>query len=304
MNNLVNEFKIAWKKPDNYVFKLIAINVIVFVLYQTLKLIEFFAVSPDTLTYFFKQVFLLPSEWLEFIYRPWTLIGYFFTHQDFFHILFNVLFIYWFGRILADLVHGRRVLAVYVLGGLAGGLTFLLMYNLIPVYQGRNTYLLGASAGAYAIVVAAATLRPDYKMFLIFLGPVKIKYIALFSVLISFFGTSGSNAGGNLAHLGGALMGFIFVHELKKGRDLGGFIFKTLFFFQNIFRFRKPFRPKFKIVKTAKTKPPTANKKRDFSFYEAEIDLILDKISEHGYSKLTEKEKSILMDRSRQQNSH
>lgn len=304
MNSLVNEFKIAWRKSNNYIFRLIAINVIVFTFYHTLRVIGFFT-STNSLTHVFNQIFLLPSEWTEFIYHPWALVGYFFTHQDFFHILINLLFLYWFGRILADLVHERRVLAIYILGGLAGGLVFLLMYNLIPAYQGQNKHLLGASGGVYAIVVAAAYLRPNYKLYLILLGPVSIKYIALFGVVASFFGTAGSNAGGDLAHLGGALMGFIFVHQLKKGKDLGNFIYKIVNFSATNFKFRKPFKSKLKIVKNKKqTKADTSASKRDFSFYdEGEIDLILDKISEHGYSKLTEKEKSILMDKSRQRNS-
>ena len=219
-----------------------------------------------------------------------------------------MLFIYWFGRILSDLIGGKKLLSIYIWGGISGGLAYLLIYNLVPVYNSETSRLLGASAGVYAIVVGAATLRPSYKIYLLFLGPVKISYIALFYVLISFFAIKGSNAGGNLAHLGGALMGFIFIKELQRGRDLGRPIFKFFSWFQ---RFRHPVqkKPRFKIIKNKKINvdknanfsassesKPSYKPTRPHHFYnQQEIDSILDKISESGYANLTKKEKDILM---------
>ncbi len=310
MNSLKQDFKNSWIKSDNYGFRIIAINVSVFILYQIVQLFSFFSGQTENslLFYLFDESFLLPADLNHFIIRPWTLITYFFTHQGFFHILFNMLFIYWFGRILSDLIGGKKLLSIYIWGGIAGGLVYLLIYNLVSVYNSESSRLLGASAGVYAIVVGAATLRPSYKIYLLFLGPVKISYIALFYVLISFFAIKGSNAGGNLAHLGGALMGFIFIKELQRGRDLGSPIFK---FFSWLQQFKYPIqkKPRFKIIKNKKndiekdvnftstsSPKPSYKPKRAHHFYnQQEIDAILDKISKSGYANLTKKEKDILM---------
>src|SRR5690606_29429054 len=135
----------------------------------------------------------------------WSIITYMFLHEGFFHILFNMLFLYWFGLLVNEYLGSRKLVNLYILGGLAGGLFFLLIYNIAPFFsdQVQGALMLGASAGVYAIVVGAATLTPNTSFHLILLGPVKIKYIAIFYVLVAFANSSGSNAGGELAHLGG-----------------------------------------------------------------------------------------------------
>ncbi len=135
----------------------------------------------------------------------------------------NMLFLYWFGKLIDEYLGTRRLINLYLLGGIIGGISYLLIYNLIPNFrQSIGTPLLGASGAVYAVVIGAATLMPNYTFFLLLLGAVRIKYIAAFFLVLSFVDLSrDSNPGGNIAHLGGALLGFIFITQLKKGNDLG-----------------------------------------------------------------------------------
>jgi hypothetical protein len=190
-----------------------------------------------------------------------------------------------------------------MLGGLAGGVLYIIIYNISPLFVeevGRSS-LIGASASVFAIVVAAATLMPDHQFYLLLLGPVKIKYIAIFYVAMSFVGSIGPNAGGDIAHLGGALVGFIYVRQLQKGVDLGSWIQSVLDFFRSFF-----IRPKVKVThrsaprtrpraKAGSSKPTPAST----GVPQDEIDAILDKISAKGYESLTKEEKQKLFNASR-----
>src|SRR5690606_12708365 len=166
---------------------------------------------------------MMPASVTYFLSQPWTLFTYMFLHEGFFHILFNMLFLYWFGLLINEYLGSRKLVNLYILGGLSGGLFYLLIYNLAPLFadQVDTALMLGASAGVHAIVVGAATLSPNTAFHLILLGPVKIKYIAIFYVLVAFANSSGANAGGELAHLGGAALGFLYIRQLQDGRDLG-----------------------------------------------------------------------------------
>jgi hypothetical protein len=194
---------------------------------------------------------------------------------------------YWFGQIIGDMIGSKRITALYVMGGVAGGLLYLLVYNLLPYFSGQvsSSVLLGASAGVYAIVTAAATLVPDYTMFLLFFGPVRIKYIALFYLVVSVAQTTSSNAGGNIAHLGGALIGFLFIKQLKRGNDIGKPVNSILGYFENIILREKTMKVTYKNTnKNEKSNAPT----------QEEIDNILDKISQKGYGSLNKEEKQKL----------
>ena len=241
----------------------------------------------------------LPSDIGTFLTKPWTLITYFFTHERFFHILFNMLFFYWFGKIIYEFLGNNKLINLYVLGGLMGGFLFILIYNLIPYYSGlvELSILLGASAGVFAVVVGAATFMPNYTVFLLFLGPVKIKYIAIFYVLLSFFNIDGSNAGGELSHLGGALIGFLYIHQIKKGNDFGQPIISFITFIKSLFVPNPKIKVSYKNPKTKsqKRKPPSGSSNID----QTEIDAILDKISDGGYESLTKEEKQKLFNASK-----
>jgi membrane associated rhomboid family serine protease len=297
-NGLLDEFKNAFRKPENGLVQLILINVIVFVTLIILNVVLTLSGAGNIYHLILRQL-MLPADFEVFLSRPWTLITYFFTHEGFFHILFNMLFLYWFGRLISEYLGNKRLISLYVLGGLAGGVTYMLIYNLLPYFHEQIpiALMLGASAGVYAVVVGAATLMPDFTFFLLFLGPVRIKYIALFYVFLSFAQTVGTNAGGNLAHLGGALIGFIFIRQLQKGNDIGKPVNKTLYFFQNLFKPRPKIRVSYK--KQDKNSSNNALGGKPNKPKQDEIDAILDKISAKGYESLSKEEKQKLFNASK-----
>lgn len=291
---MFDEFKNAFQRPNNSHVQLILINVAVFVaLAVTMVFCKWFGF--DTFFTSVHNQFSLPSTFAEFITRPWTLVTYFFTHdlRGIMHILFNMLALYWFGKLLVTYLGSDKVIAVYVLGGLAGGLIYLMVYNLIPnppQFLAGYAELVGASASVFAIMVAAATLLPDYTFFLLFFGPVKIKWIAGIYIFLSILGSVGQNAGGEIAHLGGALIGFVYVKQLQVGVNWGGWITGSLSWIQGLFR---P-SPKVKVTyrKDSQTKRPHSATPSSVS--QQEIDAILDKISEGGYESLSKDEREKL----------
>ncbi|WP_436517957.1 rhomboid family intramembrane serine protease [Ekhidna sp. To15] len=295
------EFSNAWSKPNNAVVQIILINLIVFVSARIFKVFFDLSGATDTFFWIFRKL-QLPAEIGAFLLQPWSIVTYFFTHYDFFHILFNMLFLYWFGRIIQEFLNSKRVIALYVLGGLVGGLLYMLMYNFIPFYADRvvGSMMLGASAGVFAIVVGAAVFMPNYTFFLLFIGPVKIKYIAIFYVFMSFIGSTGANAGGEIAHLGGALVGWIYITQLNKGTDLGGWIISFISLVKSMF---KP-QPKIKVTHRSGNRRPTKKEAKSKTTQasntpQAEIDSILDKISEKGYESLSKEEKQKLFNASK-----
>lgn len=310
MNRFAEELKFAFNRPNNGLIRIVLINLIVYALLIVLRVILNLSGAEQVYGWIMTQL-MLPSDVQTFLTRPWTIITYMFTHMDFFHILFNMLFLYWFGQLVMEYLGSRKFVNIYVLGGLAGGLFFMLMYNLVPYYHSQlGVPLLGASAGVSAIIVAAATLVPNHSFHLIFIGPVKIKYIALFYVVFkSFAGLDGPNAGGELAHLGGALVGYFYIIQLRKGNDIGGWISGFLDWTKGLFE-RKP-----KIRVTHKQRTFTGGNQGGFTqprsakttkntatrtvTEQEEIDAILDKISERGYESLSKEEKQKLFNASK-----
>lgn len=289
---MLDEFKNAFQRPNNGLIQLIIINVVVYVALSVLKVFALWFNFESVFIAVYDQ-FSLPSSFLDFLHRPWTLITYFFSHSmiQFLHILFNMLVLYWFGRIFTEYLGSDKLIAVYVLGGIAGGIVYLMAYNLIPnppEFLSRGTGLVGASAAIFAVMVAIATMLPDYTVFLMFLGPVKIKYIAGVYIFLSFVGSVGSNAGGEIAHLGGALIGFVYTKQLQAGVNWGAWVTYLLEGINGLFR---P-RPKVKVSyrKSDGGQRPTAGA----GISQKEIDEILDKISDGGYESLSKDEKEKL----------
>ena len=286
-NFIIEDFKNAWSKDDNGLVKIILINVIVFVV---LSILEVFITLSGGGTIFktFVNKLMLPAAFTTFILQPWSLISYFFLHQSFGHILWNMLFLYWFGKIIHDNIGNNAVISLYVLGGIIGGLSYMALFNIIPFYGDRvsDSLMLGASAGVFSIVAGSATLLPNYTFYLLFLGPVRIKYIALFYILLSFLDVTGSNAGGEIAHLGGALIGYLFIRQLQNGVNMGEGIIKII----NIFNKKSSSKIK---------QDPPVNEEVKSYISQDEIDKILDKISESGYSSLSKSEKDKLFNASK-----
>ena len=285
-NFIIEDFKNAWNKENNGLIKIILINIIVFVSMSILEVFITLSGFGELFNLFLNKL-MLPASLKVFIFQPWSLVTYFFLHMNFMHILWNMLFLYWFGKIIHENIGNNAVISLYIIGGIIGGLSYMALFNIIPYYDNRvsESLMLGASAGVFSVVVGSATLLPNYTFYLLFLGPVRIKYIALFYVLLSFFDVTGSNAGGEIAHLGGALMGYLYIRQLQNGVNMGKGIIDIL----NIFNKNK----KEVISKEEKTNEI----KKDIS--QDEIDKILDKISDSGYKSLSNNEKEKLFNASK-----
>jgi len=206
------------------VTRLIIINVIAFVVINLVHLVFNLPGNDGSGSATYLEIlhfFCMSSDAWHILTHPWVLITSIFLHEGFMHILFNMLFLYWFGQIVVNLIGDHRILPLYILGGIAGGIIYFLTANLLPYGADTVTYALGASAGVMAIVVAAGMLAPEYQMNLLLIGPVKLKYIVAVLVFLDLIGTSvNSNTGGAFAHLGGAAFGYLFVLQLRNGNDM------------------------------------------------------------------------------------
>lgn len=231
----------------------------------------------------------MPASLTELLWQPWTLVTYAFVHASIGHIFFNLIFFYWFALLIEEYLGSSRLASLFFLGAIAGAITFPLL-NLVYVANGlpEFSYLVGSSAAVYAVVVGAATLLPDYQMNLILIGPVKIKWIAAVYVAINVISISTVSAGTNFAHLGGALLGYVYITQLRKGNDLG----KPIDWISRKWRSWMAPGPRFKV--TRNTQGTAAVKSSPGQPSQEEIDAILDKISAKGYDALSKEEKQTL----------
>lgn len=231
----------------------------------------------------FLNWFSLPANFEVFFFKPWTLVTYGFLHGDIWHILFNLLILYYIGNLFLDFFSKRDFLIYYFFGIIVGGIIYLLSYNFFPALKGNFSYLVGASAGITAILVGLAAKIPNYAIHLRFIGPIKLWYIALAMVFIDLIQLPFSNnTGGHLAHLGGALIGFILTNQTNKGKNLN-----QLFSFLFSSKKKSP-------LKTVYKNPKPQKKGKTSSTNQQRIDGILDKISKSGYESLTQAEKDFL----------
>ncbi len=277
--------------------KLIIVNIVLFVAMRLAAIAGLFSSDPDIVATILSFV-QLPSSLPMLLSRPWTLISYMFAQYDLLHLLFNLLWLYWFGIILSAITPPRRLLALYLLGGLGGALLFLLSYNLLPYFAHHIGMLIGSSAAVMAIVTASAILMPDFRMNLLFIGPVKLKWIAIASIALVILGVSGSNAGGEIAHIGGILTGTVYALNLKKGRDITTPIVKIFDVMTSIKIKKAPkYTPKTEYSRPSSSARHSASEPDDND--RAELDSILDKIKKSGYAGLTAEERKRLFDISR-----
>lgn len=281
MSTLWQNIQSKMLRSGSRLYLLIGINVAVFLLAYVPPVFEKLFFRHDILITYVQDYLALPSYLPKLLTRFWTPISYMFMHAGIFHILFNMLWLYWMGQIFEEYLGKKRIIGLYLLGGLAGALFFIISYNVFPLFTAtgvvNESTIVGASASVMAIVIATATLLPDYSIGLMFIGPVKLKWIAVFFVVIDFLGVAGPNAGGEIAHLGGALLGFIYIKQLQRGND----------WVTGINKIFTP-GPKLKVVSK------NSNKNSNTLPRQEEIDRILDKISNSGYDNLTKQEKEIL----------
>jgi membrane associated rhomboid family serine protease len=296
--SLTDDLRRAMRANGNALHRLIIYNVVVYVIMVVLGVVLKLSGAPDL--YATIHGWLILPSWLtgagSLLTRPWTLLTYAFVHEEFFHILFNMMNLYWFGMLIREYLGARRLVSLYILGSLVGALLFLLALNFIPELVRRfgPVAVQGASGGVVAIIVGAATLLPDYTFMLILLGPVRIKWIAAVLVLLSVSGLTGGNAGGQAVHLGGALLGFVYIKQLRAGRDLGAPVQAVGRWFSNLFGGGdggSTSRPAMRVTsRGGKAAPPKASNTAD----QVIIDQILDKINRSGYESLTKEEKQQL----------
>ncbi len=292
MSNFLDNIKRTFNKGD-VLMKFIFINVAVFLAIHAVGVVAtlFRLESLDPLPFL-----AVPSQLNMILIRFWTLLTYMFVHVGFMHILFNMLWLYWFGKIFLSYFNDRTLGSLYVIGGLAGALLYILAFNTIPyyIYESGHGIMIGASASVMAIVMAAAFYRPDVTLNLFLFGRIKIIYIAIAVFVIDFFSLSnGNNPGGHVAHIGGAIAGYLFANQYKKGKDFTLPISRFLDKIANLFKKRK-YKGAHKVV----YRKPESD--YDYNYRKAQeskkIDAILDKLKQSGYDSLSSEEKRQLFD--------
>lgn len=283
--NLLEEIRESFRKGSTLT-RLIYINLAVFLVIRIVNVFYFLAGAEFP----FIDWLALPADMQTLLSMPWTLLTYMFLHFDFLHILFNLLWLYWMGQIFLGYFNPTKLLTLYLLGGLAGGLFYILGYNFFPVFADsvQEARLLGASASVIAIVTALAMHAPNHTIHLLFIGPVRIKYLALFSVLLYVIGIASTNAGGNLAHLGGAFWGMVYILQLRRGFDQS----KGIGWITN--KLKKLFAPKPKVRVTYRKPADDLEYNRMKNQEQERMNQILEKISKSGYASLSKEEKEIL----------
>ena len=298
MDSILNKLKQEFRK-GTILNKLIYINVGVFLLFSILGVIYWW-LDLDLGHYerFLNQLYL-PSENSKLLSQPWTFITYMFLHytinnNDIWHLLFNMIWLHFAGKIFLQYLSPKQLLSTYILGGISGGLIFIIAYNYVPaLINNTKAPLLGASASVIAIMVAIATHTPTYSVRLPFIGIVKLKHIAIFSIVLFFISIPDGNAGGNIAHLGGALFGYFYIKQLRKGNDyLIGFI-------KWINNIPHLFKPKSKLKTVHKRRKTDTQFNTEKSAQQIAVDIVLEKISKSGYESLSKEEKATLFSASK-----
>lgn len=276
--------------------KLIAINVLVFILFFLFRTIAYLFQLPSD---FLIEWFVFPKEPMEFLLKPWSIITYSFLHSGIWHILSNMLILYFSGIYFLNYFSPKRLLNYYFLGVIIGALVYMLSYNLFPAFQGTGkSYLMGASAGVMAVLIGIASHIPNMRVRLMLIGSIKFWWIAAFLVVIDIIQIPMGNAGGHLAHLGGAALGYLYTNQLKKGNDIGKWFENIMDSIASLFKPRER-KAKMKTVhrtgKTSRTTKSTSGKSK-FNKDEKQrrVDAILDKISKSGYESLSKAEKDFL----------
>ncbi|MGZ4059858.1 MAG: rhomboid family intramembrane serine protease [Bacteroidia bacterium] len=293
-NPIIEDFK-SKIRNGNPVVRLILINAVVFLFISLLQIIYYSTGKESSFGIVIKSIIeniSFPLNFTRLIHTPWTLITNIFTHGELLPIFWNMITLYWFGKILSDYTSEKKIIPLYILGGISGALVTLALVNTIPaLYIYQQGYLIGASASVTSIIIAAATLVPNVKMNIILIGPVKLIYVALFIIFIDVINVASyNNISGNLSHLGGALMGYIFIVQYKKGRDMSKGINRFFDWLSGLFKSTPRSKMNVAYKRPISDEEYNYNRKKE----QEKLDHILDKISKSGYESLTKNEREIL----------
>lgn len=301
-NSFINDLRNNFTRQADSLNQLIVVNVLVFVVLNLIAVV--FALFALRLGWYdtISRWLAVPAYLPRLLQKPWSPLSYMFVHSGFFHILFNMLWLYWMGRIFQEYLGNKKLVALYFLGGLAGAVTYMLAFNIFPLFKSAlpSADAVGASASVLAIVVGTATLLPDYTIRLFLFGNVPLKYLALVMVVLDLLSLAGNNAGGHFAHLGGAIFGFVYIKQLRAGNDLGAWFNRLADWL--VTRFRPgPKKGRLKVsykrhTAASSTAAPASGNKVP----QEVIDRILDKIAQNGYDGLSKEEKEQLFRASKQ----
>jgi membrane associated rhomboid family serine protease len=301
----------------NMVTRIIIVNIAVFVIINLIRIVLFVVNGWKNDTSMFDGIlgfFTLHASLVDLLYHPWSIITHMFLHEGFFHLFWNMLWMYWFGLILGDFIGNHRILPIYLMGGLAGAFVYLLTANTIPAHPGVG-HALGASAAVMAVLGASGTIAPNYIMRFFIIGDVKLKYIVAVLIFLNFITISSANGfeGGAFAHLGGAFFGILYAWQLQLGTDLAMPINRLIKFLERVFtgEFFKKSKPKPHVAyrnpqATQKANVNKANSRKARSVsddhsrsHQEQLDDILDKIKQSGYESLSDEEKEFLFNASK-----
>jgi membrane associated rhomboid family serine protease len=306
---LMDELRQQWR-TGGALIRLVLVNALVFVALLLMHLVLIPIAGDRMIAEVWSEVYVMhwlqsTYVWGDVLFRPWTVITYMFVHLDFFHVFFNMLMLWFSGRLFMDLLGGKRLVGNYLLGGLAGWLFYALAYNYIPGIrgQGDGSDILGASASVMAVFIGIAAYRPDMVVSLLIFGEVRLKWIALIYLVLDLVSIrQGNNSGGHLAHVGGALYGYLAATQLKKGSDWSGAFMDQLQRIGSLFTRRKG--PRLRLEKMDHRKVRVLQDS-DFNATkrakEERVNAILDKISRSGYDSLSKEEKDFLFRASHEQ---
>jgi len=290
---IIDEIKESFKKGSTLT-RLIYINLAVFILVNLAEAIFFLSNNHARFSGFLVQL-AVPADLSLLLKRPWTLVTYMFTHKGFIHILFNLLWLFWFGKVFLEYFNGKKLVGVYILGGLSGAVFYIVAFNLFPVFNQTLilSIALGASASVTAIAIAVASYVPNYTWNLMFIGRVRIIYVAIALFVISSLIEFTDNTGGKIAHIGGAIFGYLYTVRYKQGKDMTRGLNN---FLEKLFVLLRP-KPKIRVTHRKSETDMDYNKRK--ADEQKEVDRILDKIAKSGYSSLSAKEKEILFRQSK-----
>jgi membrane associated rhomboid family serine protease len=288
------------REDGNALVMLIAINLVVFVLFAFVNVIYFFSFQKDAAALqYHNDIYsnlALPASFHALLRKPWTIITHMFYHEDVWHIISNMLWLWAFGFIMQDLTGNKKIVPVYIYSGLLGAVAYMVSFHFIPSFKPSLdvAHAIGASAGIMGIAVATTVIAPGYRIFPMLNGGIPVWILTMIFLIIDLATIPGGiNSGGHIAHLGGALGGFLFIFFLRRGYDGSEWMNRSYEWFNNLFNPDKPAKNK-KIKDQLFYKPKTQPYKKTLNLTQQRIDEILDKISQKGYHHLTEDEKELL----------
>lgn len=290
MNEAIERLKYEFSK-GTIPIKLIYLNVGIFVLGLLINFIfHLFGTDIQSTVW---DIFALHADGIEFLTKPWTLLTYSLFHSGFSHILFNMLLLYLGGQIFLQYLSQRQFLSLYILGVISGGLLFVVSINAFPVFSHPVEYysIIGASAGVMALIIGIATYVPNYSVRLFLLGNVKLWHIAIFLLFMDLVQFQSGNEGGHISHIGGALIGYIYAKQLRKGKDIGSWVNNVIDKITGLFKAKThPFQKVYRNETPRDDYQYNMTRKQE----EEKVDDILGKISKSGYESLTSEEKDFL----------